>query len=120
MATATQIKDSILHDTKQVLGLEFDDDSFDLDVTLHINSVFMTLSQIGVGPRGGYQITNADNKWGEFIGDDLNLNSVKSYVYLRLRLLFDPPTNSFLVESFQKQLNELEWRLSVQTDQTTI
>lgn len=112
----SQIKDSILHDVKQMVGQEWDDTSYDLDIMTHINSVFFTLSQIGVGPADGFSITDATTKWDAYLGTNKNLNAVKSYIYIRVRLLFDPPTNSFLVTNLQEQANQMEWRLQVEMD----
>ncbi len=110
------IPNSILDEVKLMIGQEPDDDSFDLDIRTHINSVFGTLQQLGVGPKAGFQITTKNNLWSEFTSSDVLLNPVKSYIYLRVRLLFDPPTNSFLVNSLEKQQLELEWRLNVLVD----
>lgn len=111
-----QIKDSILHDVKQMVGQEWDDTSYDLDIMTHINSVFFDLDQIGVGPRGGYQISGPEDKWVDYVGGVKNLQAVKSYIYIRVRLLFDPPTNSFLVTNLQQQADKMEWRLMVEVD----
>lgn len=105
--------DSILDGTKKILGIDSAYDAFDTDVIVHINSVFSTLTQLGIGPVEGFMIEDETSKWEEFIGIDNNLNAVKTYVYLRVRLLFDPPTNSFLVASLNEQVKELEWRLNV-------
>lgn len=112
----SQIEDSILHDVKQMVGQEWDDTTYDLDIKTHINSVFLDLQQIGVGPSSGYEISGASDKWDAYLVGNKNLNAVKSYIYIRVRLLFDPPTNSFLVESLQKQIDKLEWRLMVEMD----
>lgn len=112
----TQIENSILHDIKQLLGQEFDDPSYDLDIKLHINSVFFTLQQLGVGPKDGFEIEDETTKWEGFLGSNKNLNAVKSYVYLKTRLLFDPPTNGFLVTNYEQQIAQLEWRLMVELD----
>lgn len=104
---------SILTSTKKVLGLEEDYIVFDPDILLHINSVFATLSQLGIGPPEGFAIEDETALWSEFLGNDKRLNSVKTYVYLRVRLLFDPPATSFAIESMNEQLKELEWRLNV-------
>lgn len=111
-----QIKDSILHDVKQMVGQEWDDTSYDLDIMTHINSVFFTLNQLGIGPSGGFMITDAATTWDAYLGAAKNLNAVKSYIYIRVRLLFDPPTNSFLVTNLQEQANQLEWRLMIEVD----
>lgn len=105
--------DSILESTKKALGLSSDYTVFDADIIMHINSVFSTLQQLGVGPRNGFFIEDDSKIWSEFINDDSRLNAVKSYMYLRVRLLFDPPATSFAIDSFQKQITELEWRLNV-------
>lgn len=104
---------SILISIKKILGLAESDTSFDIDVLLHVNSVFSTLNQIGIGPDEGFMIEDATTTWDAFIGTDPRLSSVKTYVYLRVRLLFDPPGTSFAIESMNKQLTELEWRLNV-------
>lgn len=111
-----RIKDSILQDVKQMVGQEFDDDTYDTDIMIHTNAVFFTLQQLGVGPENGFNITTEDQLWGAYTTPSRNLDAVKSYIYLRVRLLFDPPTNSFLVTSLQKQIDQLEWRLMVDMD----
>lgn len=107
---------SILTSTKKILGIEESYTVFDSDIVMHINSVFSTLTQLGVGPSYGFMIEDADAVWSDFLGDDPRLNPVKTYVYLRVRLLFDPPTTSFLIASYQEQIKELEWRLNVLVD----
>lgn len=105
--------DSILDGTKKALGLAPDYDVFDPDIIMHINSVFSTLNQLGLGPEEGFRIENADATWDTFLGDNQQLNSVKTYVYLRVRLIFDPPTTSFVMEALKEQLREYEWRFNV-------
>jgi len=104
---------SILTDTKKTLGIAEDYTVFDLEVMMHINSALSTVVQLGIGPEEGFEVLDATAEWADFIGTDLRLNSVKTYVYLRVRLLFDPPTTSYLIDSLQKQLEQLEWRLNV-------
>lgn len=104
--------DSILTSTKKILGLDEDYTAFDLDIVLHINSIFSTLHQLGLGPESGFAITDKGDTWEDFLGDDLVKNNVKTYIYLRLRLLFDPPTSSFALSSMQEQIKELEWRIN--------
>lgn len=111
-----QLENSILHDVKQVVGQEWDDDTFDLDIKLHINSVFADLEQIGVGPKGGFEISDHTQVWDDFLLGNVTLNSVKSYIYIRVRLLFDPPATGPLAQSLQAQADKWEWRLMVQTD----
>lgn len=103
---------SILTSVKKILGIAESDTSFDTDVMIHINSVFSVLDQIGIGPEGGLAIEDATSTWDDFTTDK-RLSSVKTYVYLRVRLLFDPPNTSFVIESMNKQIADLEWRLSV-------
>lgn len=107
------IEDSIFDELKEMVGQEADDDSFDIEIKNHINSIFFTLNQLGVGPTAGFAIADRNTLWMSFTANNVLLNAVKSYMYARLRLLFDPPTNSFLVESLQKQITETEWRLNV-------
>jgi hypothetical protein len=107
---------SILDGTKKALGLGAEYDAFDSDIIMHINSVFFTLNQLGVGPKAGFAIEGAAETWDTFLGEDLNLNAVKSYVYLRVRLLFDPPQNSFGIASMEKQIEQMEWRLNVHVE----
>lgn len=111
-----RIQDSILHDVKQMVGQEWDDDTFDLDIMTHINTVFFNLNQIGIGPAGGFSITDASTTWIEILGENKNYNAIKSYIYIRVRLLFDPPTNGFLVTSLEKQADKLEWTLNVEAE----
>lgn len=105
--------DSILDTTKKVLGIAADYTAFDPDILFHINTVFSTLCQLGIGPEDGFSIEDKDAVWADFIGEDKRLNSVKTYTYLRVRMLFDPPTTSFLQDAMKQQIQELEWRLNV-------
>jgi hypothetical protein len=107
---------SILTSTKKILGIGEMDDSFDVDILLHINSVFSILTQVGIGPVEGFMIEDSSDTWDTFFGNDPRLNSVKTYVYLRVRLVFDPPSTSFVIDSMQKQIAEIEWRLNVQRE----
>jgi hypothetical protein len=109
---------SILNSTKKILGIASDYTAFDLDIITHINSVFSTLAQLGVGPVEGFMIEDDTAEWNDFILDETQLNSVKSYVYLRVRLLFDPPTTSYLINAYNTQISELEWRLNTHREET--
>lgn len=109
---------SILISTKKILGIAEDYTVWDLDIITHINSAFSTLTQLGVGPAVGYIITDETDEWGDFIGDDLQLNSVKTYIYLRVRLVFDPPATSYAITAMQDQIQQLEWRLNVHREET--
>jgi len=109
---------SILNSIKKVIGIHPDDVSFDEDIVMHVNSAFSTLAQLGVGPAEGFMIEDDLATWDTFLGADPRLlNSVKTYVYLKVRLVFDPPNTSFVIESMNKQIQELEWRLNVQREE---
>ena len=110
------VSTSILLSTKKILGLDEGYKAFDLDVMTHINSAFNTLHQLGVGPVAGFAIEDESAEWGDYLGRDPLLNSVKTYVWLRVRLLFDPPGTSFAIAATEREIKELEWRLKVQLD----
>jgi hypothetical protein len=112
------VSDTILVSTKKILGIAPDDTGFDVDIMTHIDTVLATLNQLGIGPAEGFSIGDGAATWDELLGDDLRLNSVKTYVYLRVRLLFDPPTTSYLINSMQEQVRELEWRLNTYREGT--
>jgi len=105
---------SILNDTKKILGIEAEYTAFDTDITMHINSVFVTLNQLGIGPEFGFEILDENAQWEDFLGvdPDMRLNNIKTYIYLRVRLLFDPPTTGYLVDAMKEQIREHEWRLN--------
>ena len=105
--------DSILDSVKKNLGLADTYDVFDPDIILFINSVFSTLNQLGLGPTNGFAIEDDTATWDEFLGGDLRSNDVKTYIYLRVRLLFDPPQTGYLVDALNKQIAEHEWRMNV-------
>ena len=105
--------DSILTSTKKILGVAEDDTAFDLDIQTHLNGAFAQLWQLGVGPTSPFMITGADEEWSTFLQDDVFLNMARPYVYLKVRLAFDPPTTSYLIESLRKQAEEMEWRMNV-------
>ena len=105
--------ESILTSVKKLLGIDEEYKQFDVDIIIHINTVFMALTQIGVGPAEGFTVTDEYSTWEEFIGNKPYLNSVKSYVYLRVKLLFDPPLSSAAIDSIKKLADEFEWRLQV-------
>lgn len=108
------MEDSILKSTKKILGLADVYAAFDLDVITHINTAFSTLYQLGIGPTTGFAIEDDTAVWADFISGDISIVSAcKTYVYLRTRLLFDPPTTSFALASMKEQLQEYEFRLSV-------
>jgi len=107
------MEESILQSTKKILGIEADYTVFDQDIITHINAAFSILNQLGVGPVEGYYISDDSDAWDEFIVPPNQLHLVKTYVYLKVRILFDPPGTSFLLNSAQEQVKEYEWRLNV-------
>ena len=108
--------ESILTSIKKLLGITEEHDYFDPDLIMHINSVFMILTQLGVGPSEGFRIEDDTATWDEFIPEDQNLELVKSYMHLKVKLLFDPPLSSAVIESMKQMINEFEWRLNVAVD----
>lgn len=103
---------SILTDTKKILGLAEDYTAFDFDVATHINSAFSNLEQIGVGPIGGLVIEDKTATWDQLAVPPSWLALVKTYVYLKVRMIFDPPSTSFVIDAMNKQIDEHYWRLS--------
>lgn len=110
--------ESILTSIKKLLGITEEYDQFDPDIIMHINSVFMILTQLGVGPAEGFSIEDDTSVWSDFIQDIKKLESVKTYIYLKVKLAFDPPLSSAVIESMNRLINELEWRLNVAAEST--
>ena len=108
--------DSILTSVKKLLGIEEDYTHFDADIIMHINTVFMILNQLGVGPEEGFSITDKTSVWDDYITDLQNFEAVKSYMFLKVKMLFDPPTGSAVTESYNRTISELESRLSMAAD----
>lgn len=104
--------DSILDSVKTSLGLTPEYTPFDVEIQMHINSVFSTLWELGVGPTDGFEITGSSETWQEFLPGEKRLNNIKTYIYLRVRLLYDTPTASTAVAAIQDQIKELEWRIN--------
>ena len=93
--------DSILQSIKKLLGLDENYDAFDDDVMMHINSVLMILTQLGVGPKNGFSITGEEETWGDYLGEDISkLSAVKTYVYLKVKTMFDPTSSSVLLHGW--------------------
>lgn len=107
------MEESILKSTKKILGLDAAYTAFDLDVITHINAAFSILDQLGVGPLDGFSIEDDTTGWSEYVAPPNQLHLIKTYVYLKVRLLFDPPSTSFLINAYEEQLKEYEWRLNV-------
>lgn len=107
------MEQSILKSTKKILGLAEDYTPFDLDVITHINAAFSILDQLGVGPVGGFSIVDDTTEWSDYVVPTNQLHLVKTYIYLKVRSLFDPPGTSYLISATDAQLKEYEWRLNV-------
>lgn len=105
-------KMSILQSVRTMVLGNTDDTEFDTDLIIHINSVFSVLYQLGVGPDNGFKITGASETWEQYLSNETALDLVKTYMFLKIRLIFDPPTGSVL-NSYDAQVKELEWRLNV-------
>lgn len=109
--------DSILNDIKKMLGLDPDYNAFDTDVIININSAFMTLQQLGVGPVNGFSISGVDDKWFDFMEQSTLLEESKRYIYLKTRLGFDPPTSSFVIDTIERMIKESEWRMYISAEE---
>jgi hypothetical protein len=108
--------DSILTSIKKLLGISEDDTHFDIDIIMHINSTLSILTQIGAGPTNGFSISDKTAVWTDFISSNRKLEMVKSYVYIKVRLVFDPPASTALIESMKRAADEYEWRISTTVD----
>lgn len=111
---------SILNEIKKPLGLEADYTAFDTDIIMFINTAISTLTQIGVGSSAGFSIKDAADDWPDFIGDATDLEDVKTYIYLKVRLVFDPPAVAAVLEAFNKTVSELEFRINMKVDSAPI
>lgn len=114
----TVSEEKILTSIKKLLGLNAGLDDgitvFDSDITIHINTVFANLAQMGVGPAEGFKITTGEEVWSDFTKDNILIENVKTYVYIKVKMVFDPPTSGPLIEAYNAQAKELEWRLYTQ------
>jgi len=110
------MEQSILNTIKTMLGPDSSYAVFDTDIIVHINTALATLTQLGVGPVKGFRITGASETWSDFIGDAGDLDSVKTYIYCKVKMVFDPPSNSFLMSAMKETCQEIEWRLNVAVD----
>lgn len=111
--------ESILTSIKKLLGIKEEYKYFDADIIIHINSVFMILKQLGVGPPDGFSISDETSVWSDFIDNSSDIESVKSYVYLKVKLLFDPPLSPAAMEATKQLISELEWRLTLAAESNT-
>lgn len=107
---------SILNDIKKVCSVPEDYNAFDQDLILHANTIFMVLHQLGVGPEDGFSISDDTDDWDSYTGID-DLEAVKTYVSLRVKLLFDPNGSSYVISAIEKSVSELEWRLCLEAEE---
>lgn len=120
MANDTVLEEKILSSIKKLLGLNDSVTVFDTDIVIHINTVFASLAQMGVGPKNsdgeniGFKISTGNEVWGDFTANDILIENVKTYVYIKVKMVFDPPTSSALIDAYNAQAKELEWRLYTQ------
>ena len=120
MANGTVLEEKILSSIKKLLGLNDGVTVFDTDIVIHINTVFANLTQMGVGPQDdkgkniGFKISTGNEVWGDFTSNDILIENVKTYVYIKVKMVFDPPTSSALIDAYNAQAKELEWRLYTQ------
>lgn len=112
------MEQSILKSVKKILGVPPEYEVFDLDIIMHINSVFVTLTDLGVGPHLGFEIEDDSTTWDDYVANDVRVNRVKTFIYLSVKQLFDPAQQSWLIELQNKQLQELAWRINVAQERT--
>lgn len=110
--------DSILDSVKTMLGVPVESTDADSELMLHINSVLSNLNQLGVGPLEGFMITDSNAVWADLLSGNMKMNDAKTYVFLRVKMLFDPPTTSFALDAMKEQVQEAAWRLNVTREQT--
>lgn len=106
------MSDSILTSIKKQLGLDESYTHFDPDITVHINSAISVLTDIGVGPSNGFVIKDETQTWDDFIPSDTRNESIQTYIYLKVKLIFDPPMSTAVIETYKETIKETEWRLS--------
>ena len=116
MSEVTNANDSILTSIKKILGIPEEHEHFDTDIIMHINTVFMILNQLGVGPASGFKILDKNTMWEDSLKNDSLLEAVKSYMGYKVRLMFDPPSSSAITESINHVVSELEWRILVMVE----
>ena len=110
--------DSILDTIKKMLGLDTNYTPFDQDIIVLINGAFMTLHQLGIGPEDGFSISDYSTRWSDYLINYTNIRAVQEYIYMKVRMIFDPPGNSFVMDALKQQCQELEWRMNVQAEST--
>lgn len=110
------MSDSILTTIKKMLGLDSADTAFDTDIIVMINSTLMILHQYGVGPKEGFSITGSDQVWSDLLPSDKLVEGVKTYIFLKVKMSFDPPTSSYVLNAYKEQAAELEYRIKEQLE----
>lgn len=120
MPTTFDENSSILNTVKKYCGLTDDYDAFDQDILVLINGAILDLTQNGIGPESGYIVSGAASAWRDLIGDFPNPGAVATYISLKVRILFDPPVSSFVLDAYKKQLDELIWRLNLEADKQEV
>lgn len=113
------MQDSILMTMRKLVCGDPYADHFDTDLLVHINACFSILNQLGVGPETGFVVTDETQSWSNYIADNHVLNMVKTYITLKVRVIFDPPMTSSILEAMNKEISQLEWRLNVAVDPAT-
>ena len=110
-------KESILASIKKLLNIDVEDTSFDIDIVMLINGEFMILQQLGIGPEEGFSIQDDTTCWTDYVDDAKLIDTVKTFVYMRVRMIFDPPASSVVADAINNRISELEWRLNVWAEQ---
>lgn len=105
--------ESILTSIKKLIGITGEYTQFDVDIMIYINSAFGILHQLGVGPADGFRISGKEDTWDQFLQDEKKLELVKTYVYLKVKILFDPPLSSAVMDCINREISQCEWRLMV-------
>ena len=111
--------ESILDSIKLILGVDTEYDAFDSEILMAINSSFMSLTQLGLGPAEGFKVPNKATTWADILGTRQDLESVRSYIGIKSRILFDPPANSYILQALQDSATEFQWRIRAQLEETT-
>lgn len=110
---------SILNTIKKLLGLDAEQHDFDVDIIVFINSAFTRLTDLGVGPKEGFAIEDEYKEWTDFVQDTLKFNDLQTYIYLKVKMVFDPPTSSAVLAAYERTINELEWLINVRAESST-
>ena len=110
------MEESILDSIKDMLGPDSSYDVFDNEILIHINMALSVLTQLGVGPAEGFVVTDSDATWNQFLGNAKNIDMAKTFVYMKVKMAFDPPANSSVLNAYNEACKEYEWRLNIETD----